>query len=171
MPRWDADAFDGYVRARSTALFRTAYLLTGSRDDALDLVQTVFERLLRARGEAPDNPDAYASAILVNAWRDRLRRENRHRLLHPLLRSPESHDGGLPGIADRTELRLALAELPPAQRAVTVLRVWLDLSPAETAKLLGCSPATVNSHLSRALERLRQTLAEQHRAEGIVDDR
>lgn len=51
----------------------------------------------------------------------------------------------------------ALAALGPRQRAVVVLRYWLDLTEAETAAALGCSVGTVKSQASRALARLRQS--------------
>ena len=49
----------------------------------------------------------------------------------------------------------ALAELPPRQRAVLVLRYWEDLSVEETASLLECSTGTVKSQAARGLRMLR----------------
>jgi RNA polymerase sigma factor (sigma-70 family) len=52
-----------------------------------------------------------------------------------------------------------LAQLPPRQRAVLVLRYWEQLSETETAQVLGCSLGTVKSSASRGLTRLREVTA------------
>lgn len=54
-----------------------------------------------------------------------------------------------------TKLVTALGELPPRQRAVLVLRYFLDLSEADTARALGCTTGTVKSTAAKALARLR----------------
>lgn len=58
----------------------------------------------------------------------------------------------------RDELVTALGQLPPRQRAVLVLRYFLDLSEAETSRALGCTPGTVKSTAAKALARLRTHL-------------
>lgn len=57
--------------------------------------------------------------------------------------------------------------LPVRQRAVLVLRYYEDLSEADIAVALGCSPGTVNSHASRALRTLREHLPDTDR-EGTM---
>ena len=57
---------------------------------------------------------------------------------------------------DRSALTAALQRLGPRQRAVIVLRYWIDLTEHETAAVLNCSVGTVKSQASRALATLRQ---------------
>ena len=57
-------------------------------------------------------------------------------------------------------LLTALTRVPPRQRAVLVLRYWEDLSVAETARLLECSPGTVKSQAARGLQTLRGVIAD-----------
>ena len=67
---------------------------------------------------------------------------------------------GQPDGTDAVHLRLALlqglAQLPPRQRAVLVLRYWEQFSESEAADMLGCSLGTVKSSASRGLARLRE---------------
>jgi RNA polymerase sigma factor (sigma-70 family) len=69
---------------------------------------------------------------------------------------PYRHPGGI-------EQRVRA--LPPRQRAVIVLRYYLDLSEAETAETLGCAIGTVKSQAARALTTLRAHLGPADREE------
>jgi len=74
--------------------------------------------------------------------------------------SPDEPARDLLGELDtRDELLEALGGLTPRQRAVLVLRYFNDLSEAEVAEALGCSPGTVKSNTSRGLARLREVLS------------
>ena len=156
--------FRTYVTGRSPALLRTAYVLTGSRTDAEDLLQTVLAKTYLAwdRIREREAVDAYVRRAMVNTqtswWRRR--RVDEYATAHP----PEH-----PGRDESTDLELhdalwtALAALPKRQRAVVVLRYYEDLSEAETARVLGVSVGTVKSTTSRALAKLRDTT-------GLRDD-
>lgn len=70
-----------------------------------------------------------------------------------------SSDDPARAVALRHALYVALRQLGPRQQAVLVLRYLEDCSEAQTAAILGCSPKTVASQASRALQRLRTLYA------------
>ena len=148
--------FDQYVAARGPALLRTAYMLCGDRYLAEDLVQEVLARVHgRWRRLPADHLDGYLRTAVVRqflSWRRR--RAGNERLLEP------GHEhAAAPGPADahaeRDAVWAELAALPRQQRAVLVLRYYEDLPDEEIAELVGCAPATVRVHASRALATLR----------------
>ncbi len=147
------DAFEEFVRARTGALGATAYLLTGNRHDAEDLLQTALSRAA-TRWERLDDPEAYVRRVLytqaVSGWRARLRRPL-ERLGH------EPPPAIAPGVEVETRVVLdqALRRLTPRQRAVLVLRFYEDRTESQAAALLGCSLGTVKSQTRHALARLR----------------
>src|SRR3954470_4569490 len=142
--------FEQFVVARRHALLRTAYLLTGDRHDAEDLVQSALIKVVPKWSRISDRPEPYVRRVLaresVNRWRGRRWREvTTDGVPHPI------HHG----TTDRTELREDLSRLSPRQRAVLVLRYFDDLTEADTAAALGISVGTVKSHVRDALARLR----------------
>src|SRR5262249_36298622 len=145
-----------FVRARTAALSRTAYLLTGDHHLAQDLLQIALTRVAARWPQLRAGlPDAYARRIMVNemtSWR----RPRRYHEKPTDTRDDPPSGADLATIAvRRLVLHRALARLAPRQRAVLVLRFYEDLSEAETADLLGCSPGTVKSQTHNALARLR----------------
>jgi RNA polymerase sigma-70 factor (sigma-E family) len=161
-------SFDEFVEDRSTALLRTAFLLTGDRGHAEDLLQTTLLRTLRRWSKARAAPEAYARQVLVNLSKDRLRTRSRRpaeTAMPPDVTGLPSVDAGYDQVADRRVVLAALAELPPRQRQVVVLRFVEDLSVEQTADLLGCTEGTVKSQTARALARLRELLADFHGTE------
>jgi RNA polymerase sigma-70 factor (sigma-E family) len=151
--------FDEFVRARVAALGRVAYLLTGDRHHAEDLVQVTLERCA-VHWHRLDDPDAYARRVLysraVSWWR--VRRRRRGEVLTD--RPPEPAAGPAGDLDLRVVLQLALARLTPRQRAVLVLRFYEDLSERETARLLDVTVGTVKSQTRHALRRLRELAPE-----------
>lgn len=129
------------MEAALPSLLRFGYVLTGDLHRGEELVQsalvTTYRRWKHLRLE---EPHAYVRRAMINGhtslWR-------RHRRETPM---PESFDltagGAGPERYDEVDLVLrALRVLPPRQRAVMVLRYYDDLSEAEIAHALGCSPA------------------------------
>ncbi|MFD5561712.1 SigE family RNA polymerase sigma factor [Kitasatospora griseola] len=143
-----------FVAARRTALFRSAYLLCGDRDEADDLVQATLVKVIlgRRRLRRIDNLDAYARRTLLNTFIAARRRFWRREQAYGELPEPAAaHPEPELGVA----VRAALAGLRPKQRAVVVLRYWEDLDVAATAELLGMPESTVRSHSARGLAALR----------------
>lgn len=154
--------FRDYVVARSPALLRTAYLVTGDRGEAEDLLQEALLRLSRVwqRVSGSDSLDAYVRRTMVNLRTSRWRRRRVHTVTVDELPEHQRAADDATRISDRDEMWLALATLPPRMRAVLVLRFYEDLTEAETAAALECSIGTVKSQSSRALDKLRESLPE-----------
>jgi RNA polymerase sigma-70 factor (sigma-E family) len=152
--------FEEFVRGRSTALLRTAYLLTGNRSAAEDLLQGVLERVYRRWPSISDSPDAYVRRALANAATSRWRRKAPVEVTLTIAHDRAADDR--PGLVDlRDQLARGLMSLPARQRAILVLRYFDDMSAAQTADALGCSVGTVKSQTSRGLARLRQLVTDE----------
>ena len=155
----DGEDFSAFATSRWPGLVRLAFGLTGDRWTAEDIAQTTLARAYVAwrRVSRADDPDAYLRRILVNASNRRFRRR---RVAEQPGDPPETAvEGPADLVSERTALLAALRQLPPRQRAVVVLRYWEDLTDAQIAATLGCSPGTVRSQLSRALAKLRMSPA------------
>ena len=146
------EEFAAYMHARQPSLLRTAYLLTGDRHTAEDLVQTALAKLYLSwdKVQKRDSIDGYVRRILVNEHNSLWRRGWKRR---------EYATDDLPVEGHATD------EYDEGQRAavwaVVVLRYYEQLSEAETADILGISVGTVKSQASRALATLRER-APQH---------
>ncbi|MGI9005643.1 MAG: SigE family RNA polymerase sigma factor [Streptosporangiaceae bacterium] len=139
-----------------------AFLLTGNRHDAEDLVQQALLRTATRWAAARQSPAAYSRTVLINLVRDRWRaRQRQHQewLSADLTELPETADAAA-GVIDRQVLLNACRLLPLHQRAVLVLRFWEDRSVEETAAVLACTPGTVKSQTHRALAQLRVVLTD-----------
>ena len=157
MPTADPDeiAFSDFMAARWNALFRTAYLITGDRHEAEDLLQTALAKCWFAWGRIDGPPEPYVRRALLTTyatwWRRKWRAER------PAGELPDRVDpAATTPVEDRDALWRALGELPRRQRAVVVLRYYEDLSEAETAATLGISTGTVKSQAAKALATLRR---------------
>jgi RNA polymerase sigma-70 factor (ECF subfamily) len=160
-------------RAQQRRLWGVAYRITGSAEDADDVVQEAFARLVaRPAGAEVEDPGPWLRRVAVNLSIDALRRRRRRPYRGPWLPSPvetseadwiEAQASQTPGPEARYGLAesvtyaflLALEALGPRQRAVLLLRDVLGCSAAETADLIGASEGSVRVlHLRarRALE-------------------
>jgi RNA polymerase sigma-70 factor (sigma-E family) len=155
-PDPDDRGFREFVAARRPALLRTAYLLTGNRADAEDLVQSVLAKTYLAWDRIEDRGalDGYVRRAMVNthiSWWRRRRLEE-----YPTDEIPDQAVADQTGSSDLADtLRRAVDRLPQRMRAAVVLRYFEDMTEAEVADALGVSLGTVKSTVSRAVAKLR----------------
>jgi RNA polymerase sigma-70 factor (sigma-E family) len=151
----------------AAAGFRLAFLLTGDRAAADDLLQDAFVRVAgRFRHRRfPDAFDAYLRRTIVNLHVSRLRRRRtEHAYLQRASGSVEYRTQS-PDLETRDELWRVLQRLPSRQRAAIVLRYYEDLSERRAAEVLGCSLEALRSAVARGMRTLRDTIG------GEIDDR
>ncbi|MFD9288014.1 SigE family RNA polymerase sigma factor [Streptomyces sp. NPDC060030] len=153
------DGFIEFAGGLTGHLFRSACLLTsGDTHLAEDLVQESLGRMYLKweRISRADSPAAYAQTVLVRTFLTyRRRRSSTER---PVADLPDVPLVTGPDPLLRLALLQALAQLPPKDRAVVVLRYWEDRSIEETAEAMQISSSAVRTRASRALARLRTLL-------------
>ncbi len=163
----DADAFRELVEHHSRPLFRLAFLMTGNRQDAEDIVQESFLRAFR-QFDAFDGRASFGTwvhRIATNCSLDLLRARSRRNDVP----APEDFVAELPStcptperIALSGELRQRIAEamndLSPTERAAFVLRHFEGLRMEEVGRALECQPGAAKHSVFRAVRKLRQAL-------------
>jgi RNA polymerase sigma-70 factor (ECF subfamily) len=172
--RGEAGALDALVRATYADVYALAFRLVRDRDEAADVTQEVFVRVMRSvvgfRGESAFG--TWLHRVTVNTALTSLRKRSRRAL-------PGREAFGMPGDesvgivdtaagpeerAERAELlaraEAAVAALPESSRTIVVLRDVEGLSTAEVAAATGLSETAVKVRLFRARERLRASLAD-----------
>ena len=146
-------------------LYRAAWAMTGAREDAEDLVQETFERVLRRPREIARDEDAlpYLLGVLRNTWVDVVRGRAR-RPVAPLdaeavgqIAAPAAASSPLEQIAAR-EVFAAVAALPEEFRDVVAAVDVAGLTYNEAAKALGLPAGTVMSRLSRGRRQVAEAL-------------
>ena len=154
-------SFDAFVAARGSAMLRHAYVLTGDRHLAEDLVQETLAHLYRRwdRVAASTSPEAYVRTSVTRqflSWRRR--RSSTERVTDELPESMGVADAG-DRIAGDDAVWRALSTLPRKQRAILALRFYDDQSDIQIAEVLGLSASNVRAQASRGIATLRQQLA------------
>jgi len=160
--------FEQYMAARQPGLLRTAYLLTGDRHSAEDLVQTALAKLYLSwdKVQRRELLDGYVRRIMVNEHNSLWRRAWKRKEVST--DSVPDHAGvyDRPDHGERSALWEFVQTLPRKQRAVVVLRYYEDMSEAEVADVMGISVGTVKSQSSRALAALRERVHTQPTLSG-----
>jgi RNA polymerase sigma factor (sigma-70 family) len=168
--RGDVSAYEQIVERYQEPVFRAAYLVTRSAADAQEAAQDAFVKayaaLGRFRSGSPLRP--WLMKIAVNESRNRLRAAGRREALALRAAAERQAEGADPSpetavltAERRRALLAAVDELREEDRLVISCRFFLDLSERETAEVLGWRQGTVKSRLSRALDRLRESLGEE----------
>ncbi|BBH68774.1 RNA polymerase sigma24 factor [Actinoplanes sp. OR16] len=152
--------FEEFLAARLAALLRYATVLACDPHLAEDIVQEVLARCQPRWGRiaAADVPEAYVKRMIINelaSWRRR-RAARVVPLSHDALETVTTPAADTQAeVGERDAMIRRIARLPVRQRIVIALRFYEGLSDQEIADLLGCRPATVRSHTSRALASMR----------------
>jgi RNA polymerase sigma-70 factor (ECF subfamily) len=166
------------MRGVERRALRMAEFATGSRDEALDLVQDAMFAFVRHYGsrDGAEWPPLFWRVLdsRLNDWHRRQRVRGRW-WFRPgdssegddlIAAAPDAREPGpLARMADgeaSAALDAALRELPLRQRQAFLLRIWEGLDVADAAVAMRCSEGSVKTHLSRALAHLREAL-EAHR--------
>jgi RNA polymerase sigma-70 factor (ECF subfamily) len=155
-----AEEFDELFREHYSLMFNTAYSVTGSPEDAEDVVQTIFMRLFR-RGVPPDfrkNPRGYLYRAAVNASLNTVRSRRRHVLTGDEQMLDAAAGGGGPEPAIQERLVDAMAQLHAGAVEMLILRYEHNYSDVEIGRLLGRSRGAVAVTLYRARARLKKLL-------------
>ncbi|QJY46739.1 RNA polymerase sigma factor [Pseudonocardia broussonetiae] len=158
----DRAAFEAFVLAHGPGLVAFARRLTLDHHRAEDVVQDVLARMAPTWPPDARDPLAYVHTAVLRqflSWRRRF--SSRERPGPDVGADVGAHGGFADDVVERHRVHRALAALPPAQRAVLVLRYHHDRADAEIAALMGCRESTVRSHARRGIAALR--------AAGLLD--
>jgi RNA polymerase sigma-70 factor, ECF subfamily len=174
----ESRSLDAFLRGVERRALRMAELATGSRDEALDLVQDAMFGFVRHYGghDGAEWPPLFWRVLdsRLNDWHRRqkvrgrwsFRPDDKDTEDDPIASAPDAREPGpLSRMADgeaTVALDAALRELPLRQRQAFLLRIWEGLDVAATSIAMRCSEGSVKTHLSRALANLRRAL-EAHR--------
>jgi RNA polymerase sigma-70 factor (sigma-E family) len=145
-----------FLAERGRPLLRTAIMLAGSQEAGEDLLQAALERVYRRWRKIEGNPEGYLRRTLYHLAADGWRSQGRWRARLHLLGQAGFTTDATDHVEHRDQLVRLLRQLPPRQRTAIVLRYWEELTEAEAADVMGCSPGTVKSAISRGLQRLRE---------------
>jgi RNA polymerase sigma-70 factor (ECF subfamily) len=151
--------FESFFVADYARLCQALLLITGDRFEAEDVAQEAMTRVLERwdRVRAMDSPSGYLFRTALNVQRNRVRRIA-VRARRIFAEGPADDHGS--AVADREDVRQALAELPSGLREALVLVDWLDLDTDEAGAVLGLTANAVRVRLHRARNALRERLGD-----------
>jgi len=149
------------VEERGEALTRYAFFVSGSRDDAADLVQDALVKTFgRLRnGFSVASAEAYVRRAILNTWLDGGRRTSRWRRIAHLQAAPEIEESRAAETDERLDLHEEMQKLTPRERACIVLRYYEDLKVDDIAATLELSSGAVKRYLSDGLGKMAIALS------------
>jgi len=172
----DLDSLGVLVTRWEQPLFRFAFRLLRTHEDARDVCQETFLRVLHNSERFRDGArvSTWLYQIALNLCRDQVRKRRRWGLLVDTSRDTRTAPAGL-AFADsnadpsqelaideqRRAVGRALSEIPPEQREVLVLKEFEGLKFREISEILGCPESTVKSRMYYGLAGLKVALARQ----------
>ena len=153
----DNTTWQSIVEDNYREIYDYAARFLGNRHDAEDAVQETFLRAYRTWSGPVEDIRKWLFRIVRNLCVDKRRRFKRWitSLRHVSSSQPEADSPEDSSFLIVRHLNL----LPERQREVFILRHWHGFSTEETARLLGLTSGTVKSHLFRAVEQLKESLA------------
>ena len=137
--------------AHQGRLYRLARRLSGSAEDARDLVQETFLRAAHSPGSIPDgrpSEEAWLVRVLVNICRDRWRHTAVRRFHQPMVAAKGASGHPESALIARSLVWQALNRLSPRRRAILILYELEGAQIPAIARLLGVTAVTVRWHLS-----------------------
>jgi RNA polymerase sigma-70 factor (ECF subfamily) len=160
----ERSAFDVIVERHRRQVYQLCYRYVGNHEDAADLAQDAFIRAFKGlkgfKGESSLSTWLYR--IAVNVCLNRLALKTpRSEPLEPAARvdaQAERPDVRLMRDERAAEVRAAIRQLPPKQRATLILRIYHDLTHEEIARTLGSSVGAAKANLFHALANLKKLL-------------
>jgi len=158
-----AREFEQIYREYAPLVNRTAWGVLANREDAEDVLHSVFLKLLR-KGFPPEfqrNPKAYFYRAAVNMSLDVLKSRRRHPTLHPVdAERVEAGHSSSPPFEEQAHQQVytAIGKLPVESAEILVLRHMQNKTTTEIMETLGVSRAVVAVRLFRARARLRKLL-------------
>src|SRR5438270_4658474 len=140
----EPSSFEEFFRAEHVRLFRALYLVTGSVQEAEDLMQESFVRVWERwdRVAGMERPVGYLYRTAMNAFRSRTRRAMRA-ARRPFARASGTDQLG--AVEERDEVVRVLRTLSPRQRQALVLTEYVGYSSEEAATVMGVKAATVRA--------------------------
>ncbi len=159
----DRNATQELYRRYRDSVYRVAWKIVLDREDALDVTQDVFVRVLRSidNFRQQSRVSTWITRITVNAAIDLLRRRRRAAALHRAISEEPQRESSFDTNLEEERVRAAITKLNEEQRTCLVLREMEGQSYEEIAESLGCSIGTVRSRIHRARARVRRLLTDE----------
>jgi RNA polymerase sigma-70 factor, ECF subfamily len=165
----DDQAFTKLFKAHNQRIFAYCYKMLGAEEQAQDLAQEVWEKVIELRNDPPvvENPVGFLMRITRNKCLDVIKLRKNHSSLsdlddhqHPF---EEEHEGS----AEEDIVMGALDKLPPEQKEVLVLNIYNGYRFDEIAEMLGKSPDAIWARASRGRAALRKMVMEAMSGQGL----